>query len=349
MKGFEDASRVLEEAVRCRAFPAAVAEVGCHDGVLWQDSFGTLSYEAGASVTTLKSVFDLASLTKVLCTTTLVMKAIDKGALRLSEVISERFPEWRGADRNTVTVRDLLAHASGLTSHLPFFRDCYGRAEFERAICTMALEYKPGSRSIYSDLGFILLGFLLEDVGHEGLARQFDQLTNSHGWGELRFCPPESWHDRTAPTEVDAWRGRLLVGEVHDENTWALGGVAGHSGLFGTAGSVGRFAQTTLTAFLGPTSIAKPKTFSIFTSAAEIQNSSRALGWDTMLRTSSCGRRMSSRAIGHTGFTGTSLWIDPAVDIYVVLLTNRVYPTRTNEAILPVRTAFHDAVMEAVL
>ena len=349
MKGFEDASRVLKEGVRSRAFPAAVAEVGRHDGVLWQDSFGTLSYEEGASLTNLKSVFDLASLTKVLCTTTLTMKAIDSGSLRLSEVIAERLPEWRGADRDAVTVRDLLAHVSGLTSHLPFFRDCYGRAEFERAICTTPLEYKPGSRSIYSDLGFILLGFLLEDVAHEGLARQFDQLINSHGWGELRFCPPESWRDRTAPTEVDAWRGRLLVGEVHDANTWALGGVAGHSGLFGTAGSVGSFAQAMLVSFLGATSMAKPETFSTFTSAAEGANSSRVLGWDTMRRTSSCGRRMSSRAIGHTGFTGTSLWIDPAVDVYVVLLTNRVHSTRTNEAILSVRTALHDAVMEAVL
>ena len=349
MTRFATVGRVLDDAVCSRAFPAAVAEVGRHDAVLWREAFGTLSHDAEAPVTTSESVFDLASLTKVLCTTTLAMQAVDSGWLRLDEPVAERLPEWRGADRDGITVRDLLAHASGLTAHLPFFRDHHGRAEFERAICTMPLEYPPRSRSIYSDLGFILLGFLLEDAAHEGLAPQFDRLVAPHGWGELRFCPPASWRDRAAPTEVDSWRGRLLVAEVHDENAWALGGVAGHSGLFGTAGAVGRFAQTMLAGCHGAPSVAQPETFVTFTTATAVPDSSRALGWDTMRPTSSCGSRMSPRAIGHTGFTGTSLWIDPQADVYVVLLTNRVHPTRTNEAILSVRTALHDAVMDALL
>ena len=348
MMRFETASRVLDDAVRSRAFPAAVVEVGRHDAVLWQEAFGTLSYEPEAPAATSESVFDLASLTKVLCTTTLAMQAVEGGRLGLDALLAERLPEWRRADRDGVTVRDLLAHASGLTAHLPFFRDHHGRAEFERAICTMPLEYPPRSQSIYSDLGFILLGFLLEDAADEGLASQFEQLVALHGWGELRFRPPTSWRDRTAPTEVDTWRGRLLVGEVHDENAWALGGVAGHSGLFGTAGAVGRFARSMLAGFHRAPSVAQPETFVTFTTATTVPNSSRALGWDTMRPTSSCGSRMSSRAIGHTGFTGTSLWIDLQADIYVVLLTNRVHPTRTNKAILSVRSALHDAVIDAL-
>jgi CubicO group peptidase (beta-lactamase class C family) len=345
MTRFATATRVLDEAVRARAFPAAVVEVGCQDAVLWQEAIGTLG---GAADATCASVFDLASLTKVVCTTTLAMRAVDDRRLRLDEPVAERLPAWRGTDRSDVTVRDLLAHASGLTAYLPFFRDHRGRAELERAICTMSLEYPPRSRSVYSDLGFILLGFLLEDVAGEGLAAQFDQLVARHGWGEVRFCPPASWRDRTAPTEVDPWRGRLLVGEVHDENAWALGGVAGHSGLFGTAGALGRFARTMLAGFRGSPSVARPDTFETFTTAAAVGDSSRALGWDTMRPTSSCGSRMSPRAIGHTGFTGTSLWIDPRVDVYVVLLTNRVHPTRANEAILSVRPALHDAVIDTL-
>ena len=149
------------------------------------------------------------------------------------------------------------------------------------------------------------------------------------------------------PTEFDPWRGRLLVGEVHDENAWALGGAAGHAGLFGSAAAVGRFARSIASGFQGRPTVAGAAAFDRFMTRTQVPGSSRALGWDTMLPTSSCGRRMSARAVGHTGFTGTSLWIDPAADAYVVLLTNRVYPTRTNEQILAIRPALHDAVMDA--
>ncbi len=151
-----------------------------------------------------------------------------------------------------------------------------------------------------------------------------------------------------APTEQDPWRGRLLVGEVHDENAWALGGVAGHAGLFATARAVGQFSQAMLRQFRGDTPLAQASTFRRFTTRSTVPHSTRALGWDTMKSSSSCGGRMSAAAIGHTGFTGTSLWIDPAVDLYAVLLTNRVCPSRDNQAILNVRPRFHDAVMEAM-
>jgi CubicO group peptidase (beta-lactamase class C family) len=340
MTDFGLARQVIVDGTRT-VFPAAVVDVGRHDRVLWQEPFGVLSREPEAPPTQLDTIFDLA-------TTTVAMAAVDARRLAVDDLVSRWLPEWRGQDRQNVTVADLLAHVSGLTAHLPLFRDHRGRAEFEHAICALPLECPPRSQSIYSDLGFILLGFVLADASGTPLDTQFDQLVTDHEWGEVGFRPDFKTHDRIAPTEVDPWRGRLLVGEVDDENTWALSGVAGHAGLFGTACAVGRFAQTILQQARGATPLAQPETFRRFITRTTVPKSSRALGWDTMLPTSSCGARMSASAIGHTGFTGTSLWIDTERDLYVALLTNRVCPSRTNDAILRVRPAFHNAVMAAL-
>ena len=339
---------ILAESVRAGAFPAAVVEVGSSTATRWRQAFGALRPAPAAPPATVGTVFDLASLTKVIVTTTLTMRAVDRGLLALDTPLTRWLGDWRGADRAGVTVADLLEHASGLTAHLPFFRDHRGRGEFERAISTLPLEYAPRSASVYSDLGFMLLGFILEDAYGSRLETAFQSVAAEHDWGELRFRPPAAWRGRTAPTEVDPWRGRLLVGEVHDENAWALGGAAGHAGLFGTAAAVGCFARTIAAGFQQRASVARAATFRRFMSRSAVPGSSRALGWDTMLPTSSCGTRMSQAAVGHTGFTGTSLWIDPQADVYVVLLTNRVHPTRANEAILRVRPALHDAVLRAL-
>lgn len=349
MSGFAAAARVLDDAVGAGAFPAAVAEVGAGSAPLWRHAAGRLSREAGSPPATAETIFDLASLTKVIATTTLAMRHVEAGLTPLDLPVAEALRTWRGADREGVTVRDLLEHASGLTAHLPFYRDHVGRAEFEPAICRLPLEYAPRGRSVYSDLGFMLLGFILADRDPDGadLAAGFDALAARRGWGDLRFRPPAGWRPRTAPTERCPWRGRLLVGEAHDENAWALGGAAGHAGLFGDAGAVGRFARDVLAGLRGGGPLAAHETFDLFRRRTSVAGSSRALGWDTMLPTSSCGTRLSPAAIGHTGFTGTSLWIDPAADRYFVLLTNRVHPSRSNEAILAVRPAFHDAAMTA--
>ncbi len=357
---FGRARTVVSAAVAAQAFPAAVVEVGRGTGVLWREAFGRLTDAPDAPRTTEHTIFDLASLTKVIATTSLAMRLIDRGRLRLDDRVGGWLPEWHGGDRDAATIADLLAHGSGLTAWLPFYRDCTGRREFQPAICDLPLEYPPRTRSVYSDLGFILLAFILEDAGGAPLADQFDAMLPtavSMVPGErvnrvLMFRPPGALRPAIAPTEVDAWRGRLLVGEVHDENAWALGGVAGHAGLFGDARSVGAFARLVLGA-LGDRPVAAARLASRdlvarFTARAGIPQSSRALGWDTMLPTSSCGTRMSAAAFGHTGFTGTSLWIDPARDLYVVFLTNRVYPTRKNEAIRHVRPALHDAIVDTI-
>jgi CubicO group peptidase (beta-lactamase class C family) len=193
----------------------------------------------------------------------------------------------------------------------------------------------------------MLLGFILEDLAAP-LALQFDTLRQQMGGiQELQFHPPSQWLSRTAPTRQDEWRGRVLVGEVDDDNAWALGGVAAHAGLFGTAQAVGECARHLLQILEGRQGAFQEATLRTFIArCTEVAASSRALGWDTMLPTSSCGTRLSPRAFGHTGSTGTSLWIDPDAAIYVVLLTNRVHPTPENDAIRQIRPALHDAVMD---
>lgn len=358
MTAFARAAEILRGGIAAHAFPAAAVEVGRREAVLWREGFGALTYDPDALVASPDTIFDLASLTKVICTTTLTMRAVDDGLLRLDDRVAAWIPEWRGEDRAGVTIRDLLAHSSGLTAYLPYYRDLTGRAEFQAAIASSPLEYPPRTRSIYSDLGFILLGFILEDARARAarawpgttdpgslLGAQFRRVATYLTAEPLAFNPPRAWRVRTAPTEFDGWRGRTLAGEVHDENAWAVGGVAGHAGLFGTAGAVGAFARATLHTISGMGVLAQPDTMRMFIARTGVPGSSRAIGWDTMLPTSSCGTLMSSTAIGHTGFTGTSLWIDWERDLYIVLLTNRLHPTRDNNAIRQIRPRFHDAVM----
>lgn len=360
MRAFARATTILRDGVDSRVFPAAAVEVGSRQTIHWNQAFGRLSYDADAPEATSGTIFDLASLTKVIATTTLTMRAVDDRTLRLEDSVASWIPEWTGADRERVTIADLLSHGSGLTAYLPYFRDFTGRPEFQQAIATSPLEYAPRTKTIYSDLGFILLGFILEDAerraAHQwpgatdascALDVQFRRIASYITPDPLHYRPPREWRPRTAPTEHDAWRGRTLVGEVHDENAWALGGVAGHAGLFGTAAAVGAFARALLHTIQGNQVLARPETMRAFIKRrTDIPGSSRALGWDTMLPTSSCGTLMNPTAIGHTGFTGTTLWIDWERDLYVVLLTNRVHPTRDNpDGIRRIRREFHDAVL----
>ena len=345
---FARAAGVLAAAVRTGAFPAAVVEVGDATRPLWREPFGRLTFDPAAPAVTNDTIFDLASLTKVLATTPLLMQQCERGSLGLDDAVRDHIPAWSGADRQSVTIRDLLAHCGGLAGYRPLYETCRGRAEFEAAICREPLDYPPRTTSVYSDLGFILLGFILD--GGSSLAARFDALRAQMGAAEdIQFMPPRAWSARTAPTEIDPWRGRLLVGEVHDENAYALGGAAGHAGLFGTAAAVGEHARHLLQVLDGKTGAFRRGTLELFiTRRADIAGRSRALGWGTMLPSSSCGHRLSPRAFGHTGFTGTSLWIDPDRRVYIVLLTNRVHPSRANEAIREVRPAFHDAVVEGL-
>ena len=320
MAAFAAAGALLERAIRERVTPGAVIEVGRRGDAVWRQAFGALTYAAGAPKTADDTIYDLASLTKVISTGTIAMQLVERGAIDLA------------------TIRPLLDHSSGLPAHVKLFQTARNREEFRAEILATPLDHPAGTAAVYSDLGFMLLGFRLEDAGGAPLDTQFAPVAAR--LGEIGFNPSASLGPRIAPTETGT-----PVGKVHDENALALGGVAGHAGLFGTAASVGTFARAVLDTFAGDTWLAKQITLQTFAKRSPVPSSSRALGWDTMLPTSSCGTRMSARAIGHTGFTGTSLWIDPEKDVYVALLTNRVHPTREGTGIQELRRSVADAVM----
>ena len=353
------AEAVLEAAVRAKAFPGTSAEAGSSRGPEWTFTSGALTYEQESPAVTPETIYDLASLTKVMATTSIAMRVAGSGRLSIEALASEWMPEWKTGPFAGVRVRDLLEHSSGLAAWLPLFQTNKGRDEFRRAIAALAPEYEPRTKSVYSDLGFIVLGHVLESVASRGLDELFAEFRRDAGLPDRldyrpvaqafpsvaqAFRPADA---NIAPTEFDPWRNRLPVGEVHDENAFALGGIAPHAGLFGTASDVGTFARLVLRTFREQTALGTPDLMKTFATKSAVPHSSRALGWDTMLPASSCGSRMSPTAIGHTGFTGTSLWIDYERDLYFVLLTNRVHPTRENNAIRAVRREFHDALLES--
>jgi CubicO group peptidase (beta-lactamase class C family) len=358
MPDFLHTRRVICDAVTSGVAPCAVAEVGDARRTIWQAAAGRLAGDAASPAASPTTVFDLASLTKVLATTTLAMRLVDSGALDLAARVADVVPDWRRADRAAVTVADLLAHDSGLPAYAPLHHSCLEKQDFERAICSTPLTHPPRSASVYSDLGFMLLGFVLERVAGAPLDVQFDRMREAlHGFqgedtaarsgapAEITFHPPIEWGDRIAPTRLRPASPRL----VHDENAAALNGVAGHAGLFGTVSAVGWLARAMLRAVTGADAgpvVARRETAARFVTRVGTPGSSRALGWDTMLPSSSCGSRLSPRAFGHTGFTGTSLWVDPDAGLYFALLTNRVYPeVGSADGVRALRRAFHDTAM----
>ena len=340
---FDSARNIVLGGLRDGAFPAATVSVGRSSGALWEEAFGRLTYDDQADPCTDDTIFDLASLTKVISTASIAMRLVERRELPLNASVGDLLPDFDRPHWRTVKVRHLLDHSSGLPAHLRLWQTARGVQDYRQAILSLPLERAPGEASLYSDPGFILLGLVLDSVGDAGLDRQFADLLGTD-IAPLLFRPGAALCDRIAPTEFDPWRGRLICGEVHDENAAALGGVAAHAGLFGTARAVGAFARLVLQTFTTPTRLGSPSTMRLFATRTEVPGSSRALGWDTALPTSSSGTRMRPTAIGHTGFTGTSLWIDWEQDRYAVLLTNRVHPQRSNEKLLPLRAQFHDAL-----
>ncbi len=354
----ERAADLLEEAVAAGVTPGGVLVVARRGTIVLEQTAGRLTYDDDARAVTPSTIYDLASLTKVIATTTLMMRRVESGALDLDATAASRLPELEGSPVGGATLRDLLAHSSGLPCCSELFRELgegldrdEARARYLEHIAATELEVGPRERAIYSDLGVLLLGEILERHSGRGFAELVqDEILGPLGLADTGYLPADSLRKRIAPTEFDSWRGRLPHGEVHDENTHALGGIAPHAGLFGTARNVAAFAQTMLNGgAYGGLRLADDDTVALFTRRADlVPGSSRALGWDTPSDPSSAGRYFSARSYGHTGFTGTSLWIDPELELIVVLLTNRVHPTRENIAIRRLRPAIHDAVVLAI-
>ncbi len=352
------AYEVLDRAVKDGAFPGGVLGVGWKTELAIHP-FGKMTYDTRAPRVAADTIYDLASLTKPIVTTTAVMMLVEARQIDLGAPVSRYLPEFaRGAKadpnphwRERVTIRTLLLHTAGLAAHREFFKQAKGkRAVIERVIAE-SLMREPGTQIEYSDLGFILLGAIVETLTGEAL----DAFARQRIFAPLRmrdsqFTPPKKLRARIAPTEKDAaYRKRLVPGEVHDDNAWAMGGVAGHAGLFSTADDVAALAQMMLNGGIyAHRRLLTRATIEEFTQRQEIGNSARALGWDVPVAPSSSGRYFSARAYGHTGFAGTSLWIDPERELFVVLLTNRVHPTRANDKIRQVRPRVHDAIVESL-
>ena len=373
--------RIIAAAIRDGATPGAVLAAGRGDRVVRLRGYGTLDWASSATLATLpagaaatdSSLYDLASLTKVVATTTGVMQLIDRGDLSLDTPIGEHLPEWSQGWKRDVTVRHLLTHQGGLPPFRPYWRTLRGEGEYRDAIATLEPDYEPGEDgdpTVYSDIGFMTLGFLIEEITGQPLdyylhESVFRPLRMTETW----FEPPRSLYGRTAPTEVDTvYRHRHVHGEVHDENAHALEGVAGHAGLFSSARDLSKFAAWILAAARAGRGLApadrpppgpytrsfaarldspSPETVARFTARAA-PASSRALGWDTPSGRSSAGDYFGEGAFGHTGFTGTSFWVDPELDLFVILLTNRVNPTRDNRKHIALRRAVHDAVATSI-
>jgi beta-N-acetylhexosaminidase len=349
---------VLARAVKDGAFPGGVLGIGWRNELAIHP-FGKMTYNAKAARVTDHTIYDVASLTKPLVTTTAVMMLVESKQIDLDAPVSRYFPEFVcGAKfdpdsdwRQRITIRRLLLHTAGLAPHRDFFKQAKSkRAVIERVI-SEPLVREPGTQIEYSDLGFILLGAIVEALTGEPLdafARQ--RIFIPLGMVASQFNPAKKLRASIAPTEKDAaYRTRLVHGEVHDENAWAMGGVAGHAGLFSTARDVAAFAQMMLNGGIyAHRRLLARATVQEFTKRQQIGNSARTLGWDVPVAPSSSGRYFSGRTYGHTGFAGTSLWIDPERELFVVLLTNRVHPTRANDKIRQVRPAVHDAVIESL-
>jgi beta-glucosidase-like glycosyl hydrolase/CubicO group peptidase (beta-lactamase class C family) len=344
-------ARVVERYRAERAYPGAVLAVGRRGRLALLQAFGRLSYEPDAPPAATDTLYDLASLTKVVVTTTMAMILVDEERIDIAKPVSAFVPRFRGGAKDRVTVFHLLTHSAGFEAVLPLYRELRGKPAFVERVVELPLDYEPGSKSVYSDLGEILLGEVLERAAGESLdafARR--RILEPLGMQDTGFTPDRALLPRIAPTENDPWRGQLLRGEVHDENAYAMGGVAAHAGLFGTAPDLARFAQMLLNGGVyDHRRVVSRAAIESFTRRAGLPGSSRALGWDTPSPGSSAGTLLSERSFGHTGFTGTSMWIDPERELFVILLTNRVHPTRDND-LLPrvVRAAVADAVIRAL-
>ena len=357
---FRNALGVLEDAIGAHAFPGCAFGVLVDGRIVLQGALGRFTWEEDSPLVAADTVYDVASLTKVVATTAAAMLLVQRGQLDLEIRLGDLLPDFvagRAAwdlARN-VTLSHLLAHSSGLPGYVELFRAASKPAELLDACQRLPIEAAPGTRAEYSDPGFILLGKSIEALVHEDLAGWMRrEIYAPLGMTVTGFCPPLATRPAIPPTEVDSdFRHRCIQGEVQDENAWVLGGVAGHAGLFSNVQDLLRLAAAILGDRRSQEPRKEPSLFDRriveqFAQRQLPQGSARALGWDTPSEPSSSGKHFSRHSIGHLGYSGCSLWIDLDAGLAVVLLSNRTWPDRKSQLIRQVRPAFHDAVREAI-
>jgi len=367
---------VLEEAVRDGTFPGAVVLVRQDGEVVYRKAHGYRSLEPERTPLSEDTVFDLASLTKPLATTVALMRFVAEKKIRLDDRISRFFPNFGTCGKMATTIRQLLSHSSGLPAWRPYYEELRAQKQKVSRLATLGsqsardfiyaqiqrekAEYEPGTRTLYSDLGFMLLGALIEDMSGTSLDQYcWNKIYRPLGLQAIGFVNIETLRQKKyetatemiAPTERCPWRERILCGEVHDDNAYAMGGVAGHAGLFAPIDEVDRLVSTLVECHAGthpflPADIVHD----FWTVNTAVPDSPWACGWDTPSpQGSSAGEFFSSRSIGHLGFTGTSVWIDLERNVHIIMLSNRVHPRRDNEKITAFRPILHNAVMKTVL
>ena len=353
---FDAVYELLEEAIGARAFPGCAFGVLAGGEVVLADALGTFTYEDDSPTVGVDTVFDVASLTKVVATTALSMVLFQRGVLDLETPLGDLLPGFvigRGNSElaRRVTLRHLLAHNSGLPGYVELFRTARTASSLLRACLALPIETVPGERCEYSDPGFILLGKALEVLNRDSLsAAARKEIFEPLGMRATCYRPLRPRWELIPPTEIDeSFRHRTIQGEVQDENAWVLDGIAGHAGVFSNVPDLLRFAAEVLSGFQGVSKLFDCATVELFAERQSPAGSSRALGWDTPSEEgSSAGRHFSTKSIGHLGYSGCSLWIDLEASVAAVLLTNRTWPDRKSQAIKQVRPAFHDAVRESL-
>jgi CubicO group peptidase (beta-lactamase class C family) len=350
---FSSAFRTLQNAIAAQAFPACSLAIVFRGELVAYTALGRFTYDRASPEVTPGSIFDLASLTKVVATTSMAMILYERGLLDLEAAVTAIIPEFAGGSndgslRREVTLHMLLAHSSGLPAYEKLFLRSKTRDAMLQAAFASPLTAAPGTRAEYSDIGFILLGLALERLADESLDVFCQrEVFGPLGMSRTTFNPGPVLKESIPPTAEDRnFRTRIIQGEVQDENASVLGGVAGHAGLFSSAEDLAIFAHSMLNVGYP---ILRSSTVDFFSRReASPGGTSRALGWDTPSAPSQSGKYFSPRSFGHLGYTGTSLWIDPERQLSIVLLTNRTWPDCKNEAIKQVRPAVHDAVIEAL-
>lgn len=354
----EPAARTLDSAIAAGAAPGAVLAVSL-GGRHFEHAIGQLAVDDPRPPDG-RTIYDMASLTKVIAITTLAMMAVEDGKLALDSPVVRYLPEFaRGTgEKSRVRVRDLLLHDAGLPPDPvpPLWQHRGSRRDALTRALGANLDTVPGARFVYSDLSYITLATILErQYGKHVDALFAERVAAPLGFTRMRYLPPREWRGEIASTEIENIPGRPTValrGDVHDENAWRLGGVSGHAGLFSDADDLLRFGEWVLAGSLGrsvPGALQPPRELATWTVRQnEPEGSSRALGWDTPSENSSAGSYMSARSFGHTGYTGTSIWVDPTRDLVIVLLTNRVNPTRDTPKFGMLRAVVADAVVRAL-
>lgn len=350
-KKFKKVDELVNQAIEDSVFPGGVLLIAKDGNIIHQKAFGRFTYDWNSNEVDINTIYDLASVSKVIATTTAAMICYDRKLFSIDDKVTKYIPEFGVNGKSQITIKNLLLHNSGLPAFKKYYEMNFNKEQIINDIYKTKLEYESATKTIYSDLGIIVLGKIIEKVTNKSLDQFcYDEIFAPLGMSNTFYNPQEIFKDRIAPTENDTFfRKRLLIGVVHDENAYLLGGVAGHAGLFSTANDLAKILQMLLQkGFYQGKQYIKKETVELFTKRQSTE-STRALGWDTKSEQgSSAGTLFSNLSYGHTGFTGPSVWIDPTKNIFVVFLCNRVYPTRENTKILEFRPKLHNEIIRAI-